>query len=368
MKILILANDYKTVANFRMELLERLIADGHQVVLSLPSFEGNNLFREMGCLVCENNMTRHGTNLFAEASLIGQYKALMQQVKPDVVLTYTIKPNIYGSLAARQLHIPVLNNVTGIGSLMQGNGLKQKVMFALMRYAMASSQVIFFQNQGNLELFNSKKIGLHKSVLLPGSGVNLQKHPFVPYPEERDKIKLIAVSRLRQDKGFDELFETVRLLGGSSGVQFHIVGWCEEPQYLEQIQLLTQQYDVIYHGEKTQQEVHSLIAQCHGIVHPSYHEGMANVLLEASAAGRACLASNIPGCREIVDNGKSGILIEAHSAEALTDAVERFLQISPSQREEMGRCARAKIEQEFDRQFVVDSYIANIQQVTKQAD
>ncbi len=363
MKILILANDYKTIANFRMELLEQLVQDGYEVVLSLPAYEGNQIFREMGCWVYENRLTRHGTNPLAEMKLVGDYRKLMAEVKPDVILSYTIKPNIYGSLAARQLCIPILNNITGIGSQLQGSGLKQKMLFALMKYAMKTSRVIFFQNQDNMQLFNSRGIGNGKSVLLPGSGVNLQKHPAEAYPEENGKIKLIVVSRLRQDKGFDELLVAIRNLGDRNDLEFHIAGWCEEAQYLEQIQKLARECAVIYHGEKTQQEVHDLIAQCHAIVHPSHHEGMANVLLEASATGRACLASNIPGCKEIVDDGVTGFLFEAKNADALKSAIEKLVSASVVERIKLGQCARAKIECQFDRKLVVDAYIASIRRV-----
>lgn len=365
MKVLILANDYKTIANFRMELLERFVDEKYEVFISVPGDLRNEQFRELGCTVIENQMTRHGTNPIAEWKLIREYKTLIKSVSPDIVLTYTIKPNIYGSIACRKCKVPVLNNVTGIGSTMQKKGIKQSIMFALMKYSMRTSCVIFFQNKDNMQRFTEHGIGGGEHVLLPGSGVNLEKHTFVSYPPEEGKIKIIVVSRVREDKGFGELFAAIEQLGKRRNIEYHIVGWCEETKYESEIYRMTQLYPVIYHGEKTQQEVHELIAQCHCIVHPSYHEGMANVLLEASATGRACLASNIPGCQEIIENGVTGYTFAAKNTEELVSTIETFVELSSQKREEMGKQARIKMKQEFDRQFVVNTYLSYINKFKK---
>ncbi|MBO5321611.1 MAG: glycosyltransferase family 4 protein [Clostridia bacterium] len=368
MRILILANDFKTLFNFRMELLERFIKEKYEVILSLPKDEKNQAFRDLGCSVIENNLTRHGTNPLKELKLIKEYKALIKSVKPDVVLTYTVKPNIYGSIACRKCKVSVLNNITGLGSTMQSKGLKQSVMFFLMRYAMKSSEVIFFQNEENMKLLNQNKITGKASVLLPGSGVNTQKHTFVPYPEENGKIKFIVVSRLRQDKGFDELFYAIKKLGKRDNIEFNVVGWCEEERYQKEIADLCEEYPVIYHGEKTQTQVHDLISECHCILHPSYHEGMANVLMEASSAGRACIASDISGCKEIIDENESGYTFPVKNAEKLFNCIEKFISLSENERKIMGENARAKIEKEFDRQIVIDMYLENINKTVNKGE
>ncbi len=360
MKILILANHYKTIANFRLELVERLVSDGHDVIISLPRDEHNSIFRDVGCTVAENDMTRHGINPFSEFKLIQGYKKLIKDLKPDLVLTYTIKPNIYGSIACRKCKVPVFNNITGIGSTMQGGGIKSKIVVMLQKYAMKHSNLLFFQNSANMEFFNKKGIGTRRSVLLPGSGVNLEKHKFVPYPEENGKIKVAVISRLRYDKGFDELFEAIKSLKNYDNTEFHIVGWCEEDRYQIEIEELCRSYPVIYHGEKTQSEVHEILAGCHAILHPSHHEGMANVLMEASAAGRACIASDVPGCREIVEEDVTGFKFDVKCAGAIVDALEKFFALSPYGRKLMGEKARKKMESEFDRQIVIEIYLKHI--------
>ncbi len=360
MKILILANDYKTIANFRMELLERLLQEGYDVILSVPFDKRNEQFRLLGCTVMENDMTRHGTNPFAEWKQIRSYKKLIGECQPDVVLTYTIKPNIYGSIASRKCKVPVISNVTGIGSTMQNGGLKRNILLFLMKYAMRKNDVIFFQNQENMKLFQEKGITGKERALLPGSGVNLIKHAFVPYTEEDEKIKFIIVSRLRKDKGFDELFEAMQKIGRERKVEYHIVGWCEEAEYDEKLREMMKEYPIVYHGEKTQQEVHELIARCHCILHPSHHEGMANVLMEVSAAGRACIASDIAGCRELIVDGETGYTFQVQNADALVQVMEKFIGLTPAQREEMGVKARLKMEREFDRNIVVNTYLKYI--------
>ena len=367
-KIFILANDYKTIANFRMELVERLLSEKHEVYLSLPEDSRNAAFEKMGCKVVIAPVTRHGTNPLKELSLIRCYKRQMKEVKPDCVLTFTVKPNIYGSMAAASLNIPYINNVTGMGSVMQSESIMKKVMLRLQKYGFRKSSCVFFQNTGNLEHYRSRGIVRQQARLLPGSGVNLRLHSFSKYPSESPWIDFVTVSRLRQDKGFDELFSAIdRLLPLHDNIRFHIVGWIEEDRYKEVLARYRDNERVIYHGEKKQAEVHEIIRQCHCLIHPSYHEGMANVLMEAAAAGRPALVSDIYGCREGVDEGVSGYTFSVCDGEAVVCAIEKYLAGNQEQHNAMGRAARVKMETEFDRQFVIDKYLEQISAATASA-
>lgn len=364
-KILILANDYKTLANFRMELLQQLIAEGHQVILSLPADQRNSIFTEMGCELLEAPISRHGTNPLKELKLIRTYKKQIKSVKPDCVLTFTVKPNIYGSIAAASLKIPYINNVTGLGSVMQSESLMKKLMLRLQKYAYRKSSCVFFQNKGNLDYFRSRKVVKEQGRLLPGSGVNLDLHRFTDYPMEEPYIDFVVVSRLRQDKGYDELFCAVdRLLPTYPKIRFHIVGWVEEDGYRAVLDRYRDNDRVIYHGEVTQSQVHEVIRSCHCLIHPSYHEGMANVVMEAAAAGRPCLVSDIHGCKEGVDEGATGYCFKVSDAAALQASIERFLAESPERHRQMGYAARTKMEKEFDRKIVIKKYLEQIHHVT----
>ncbi len=364
-RILILANDYKTLANFRTELIERFVSDGHEVYLSLPEDERNQNFEKMGCVISTVPISRHGTNPISELKLIRAYKKQMKQLQPDCVLTFTVKPNIYGSIAAASLKIPYINNITGLGSVMQSESILKKLMLRLQKYAYRKSSCVFFQNAGNLEFFTNKGIVKQNARLLPGSGVNLQLHTFSDYPSEEPYLDFVIVSRLRKDKGFDEFFTMAQtILPKYENVRFHVVGWIEEESYKEVLERYENEPRIIYHGETTQPQVHEILRSCHCLIHPSYHEGMANVLMEAASAGRPALVSDIYGCKEGVDVGVSGDVFKVQDAQALTQCVERFLCGSEEEHRIMGRKARAKMEKEFDRQIVIQKYVEQLERIT----
>lgn len=364
-KILFFANDYKTIANFRMELVERLLQLGHRLTLSLPSDERDHVFSEMGCEVIFAPITRHGMNPLAELKLIRTYKKQIKQAAPDCVLTFTVKPNIYASIAAAAKKVPYINNITGLGSVMQSESFLKKVMLRLQKYAYRKSSCVFFQNEGNLNYFKQRGIVGGQARLLPGSGVSLKKHTFSEYPSEQETMDIAIVSRLRRDKGYDEFFSMMEtLLPRYPKLRFHMIGWIEEEEYRAKLAQYENHPRVIYHGELTQEQVHEVLQRCHCLCHPSYHEGMANVLMEAAAAGRPTLASDIPGCREVIDDGVTGFTFRAEDASALTEAVERFLALDEETHRQMGRKAREKMEREFDREIVIQKYLEQIEAAT----
>jgi len=363
-KILILANDNSTIYNFRRELLQRLLAEKYQVIISLPADERNKAFTEMGCSVEETTLSRFGTNPIKEYMSIKRYIRLIKKVLPDVVLAYTAKPNIYGSLACQKCDVPYINNVTGLGKNFQSENLIKKIMLMLQKKAYKKSQCVFFQNASNKKYFEEMEIVGANTSLLPGSGVNLELHKYEPYPFDDDKTSFILVSRVRKDKGFDELFEAIKVVSKkTSKAEFHIVGWYEDDEYREKLDNMQKNYPVIYHGSKSQEEVHELISKCHCLIHPSYHEGMANVLLESAATGRPCMASNIPGCKEAIDDGITGFLFDVRNSESLIEAIQKFMNLTYESKSQMGVLGRKKIETEFDRQIVVNAYLKEIKKV-----
>jgi galacturonosyltransferase len=362
-KVLILVNDNSTIYNFRRELLARLVTDHYKVFISVPSHPRNSEFVKMGCEVVETGINRFGTNLFEEISVIWKYIQLIRKVKPDVVLTYTAKPNIYGSLACQVCKVPYINNVTGLGSNFQTENRIKKIMLLLQKRAYRKSACVFFQNPGNKKYFEEKKIVGTNTALLPGSGVNLELHQPEPWPEG-NTIRFIVVSRLRKDKGFDELFKAIpEVCKQYSNVEFHIVGWFEEEEYRKPLESMQKNFPVIYHGDQPQEKVHELMASCHCLIHPSWHEGMANVLLEGAAAARPCMASNIHGCKEAIDEGITGFLFEVKNNASLAKAILKFMALPQAKKKEMGQEGRKKMELEFDRNFVVNTYIRQIEKI-----
>jgi len=363
-RILILANDNSTIYNFRRELLSRLISENYDVFVSVPKHDRNLEFEKLGCKIDEISISRSGKNPIEELVLIKSYKKQIKRIKPDLVLTYTAKPNIYGSLACQKLNIPYINNVTGLGGNFQTENIIKKIMLFLQKKAYKRSSCVFFQNESNKKYFEEMNIVGVNAMLLPGSGVNLDLHKLEDYPEEDKNIKFILVSRIRKDKGFDEFFSAVKILTEKyNNIEFHLVGWYEDDKYKDQITEMEQKYPVIYHGSQSQEKVHELISESHCLIHPSHHEGMANVLLEAAAAGRPCITSNISGCKEAVNDGVTGFLFDVKNSKSLSEAIIKFLELKHEERKKMGLIGRKKMETEFDRQMVVNSYLEKIENI-----
>lgn len=360
-KILILANEAATIYNFRLELLARLIMENFEVIISVPFSDKNAEFIKMGCRVDQIKVSKTGTNPFIELALIRSYLKQIERLNPDLVLTYTAKPNIYGSLACQKLKVPYINNVTGLGSMLQDEHLIKRLMLVLQKKAYQKSRCVFFQNAANLRYFKDQKIVGENTALIPGSGVNLKKHQLEPYPKEQHTVRFVLLTRVRRDKGFDELFAAVKAVSAKTDrAEFHLAGWYEDVSYKEKIAEMSKNYPLIYHGDLSHAQVHALLANSHCLVHPSHHEGMSNVILEAAATGRPCLASDIPGCQEAVDDGATGFLFEVRSSRSLTEALLKFIDLSHEKKVDMGLAGRKKMEQEFDRSIVVDAYMEEI--------
>jgi len=356
-KVLILANHAITIYNFRMELVRKLIEGGNEVYLSAPYSELIEDIKKEKCIYRDIQLERHGTNPIKDFGLIREYQRLIKEIKPDIIFSYTIKPNIYGAIAAAKYKLPFVANITGLGSAIKNNRLFSRFIMAMYKYAFRKIQTVFFQNEENMALFEKKKIALGKHKLLPGSGVNLERFYYQKYPDT-EQIKFVFVSRIMREKGVEEFFEAAQYIKSKyPEVEFHVCGFCEEA-YEQRLEALHEEQIINYHGMV--KDIREILKDMHCIVLPSYHEGMSNVLLEAAAVGRPAIATDIPGCRECVENEQSGYLINVHSAEDLIAKMEQFILLSHEQKKTMGLHARKYVEQRFDRQQVVDAYIKEI--------
>ena len=359
-RVLILANNASGLYDFRNELLLRLLKE-YEVHVSLPDEEDVPEIAEEGCIVHHTFLERRGMNPVKDGKLMIQYLKLIRQVKPDVVLTYTIKPNIYGSLSCRLLRTPYIVNITGLGSAFENDGMLRKLVVFLYKIALKKASCVFFQNAKNRGIFAQFKIRGKKERLIPGSGVNLDRHVFEEYPDESEPIRLVFVGRIMKEKGIDELlYAAEKIKQEFPKVIFELVGSYED-DYKELIE--EKEKAGIVKFTDYQKIIHPFYKRASAAVMPSYHEGMSNVVLEAAATGRPVLASDIPGCREGFDDGITGIGFAPRNSQAFYEAVKRFLQLSYEERKEMGKNARKKIEKEFDRRIVVESYIEEIEKI-----
>ena len=365
-KVLVIANEWSTIVHFRMEILKRMTEEHYQVIVALPVCKEAEPIRELGCELVNLDVSRHGTNPVKDLAMMFQCRKLIRQYRPDVVVTYTVKPNIYGSFACMMTKTHYINNITGIGSVLQSKSVLSSLMLKMMKSAFRKSDCVYFQNRDNYERFLQSKVISEKTPVgfLPGSGVNLEAFRYTPMDESDPVVKFTIVSRIRRDKGYSEFFDAAEAVKAKyPNTEFHVVGGYEEEEYRERLDQLAEQKTVIYHGSLSHEEVFRQIAGSTCLIHPSYHEGMANVILEAAATGRPVIASNISGCKEGVDDGKTGYLFDVQSSEALIRTIEKFLSLSKKEQALMGQMGRKKMEDTFDRRLVSQILIDRIESI-----
>ncbi|MCL2717326.1 MAG: glycosyltransferase family 4 protein [Lachnospiraceae bacterium] len=357
--ILILANFSAGLYDFRGELLKRLINEYH-VICVIPDAAKAAELRDLGCELIITPINRRGMNPREDIKLIRDYRRIIKRVKPDLVLTFTIKPNVYGGFACRRLKVPYLSVITGLGSTFRGKKIVKRLIIILQRCGLKKSSCLFFENAEDMNLFAKYRIKGKKSRLVSGSGVNLQNFRMEPYPQ-MDGFNFLFVGRIMKEKGIEEFLTAAEVLH-SENIHFKVLGFCEEDyqNQLDQMEVrgIIEQYGFL-------PDVREYYKQASAIVLPTYHEGMSNVLLEASATGRPIIASNIAGCREVFDEGETGFGFEKSNSDSLIQALKKFMAIPESERALMGRKAREKMGKEFDREKVVLAYIEEINEVLK---
>lgn len=351
MQILILANHSGGLYDFRKDLIAELKKQA-SVTVAVPR---NDRWEELQLLadrVIELPVDRRGMNPVRDAKLFRRYRKILRAVMPDLVLTYTVKPNVYGGLACRMAHIPYVVNITGLGSALENGGLLRKFVLALYRPALAGAKTVFFENAGNRDdLVATGVVPQGRDAVLHGAGVNLDDFPCAAYPQDAP-LRFLFVGRVMHEKGVDELFYAAKQMKQEygDGVEFHFVGSFEE-SYKPLMDELEQSGIVKYHGYQSDMRPFYAMSGC--VVLPSYHEGMSNVLLEAASSGRPLITSAIPGCMEAVEDGVSGYLCESRNAEALLISLCRFAQLTPEERRDMGLAGRRRMEALFDKKAVV---------------
>lgn len=361
MRVLILANNDVGLFKFRRELLEKLIKN-NSVFICLPDGEFISDLEKLGCKFVDCMlMDRHGINPMTELKLIQFYRQLINEVKPDIVFTYTIKPNVYGGMVCASLGVPYVANVTGLGTAIENGGVLQKITLMLYKFGLRKAQKVFFQNTENRDFMLNRHVISTPYDLLPGSGVNLDQYHVQDYPDG-ENIDFIFVARVMKEKGIDQYLDAARYIHKKySNTRFHICGFCEQ-DYSDLLERMQREGVIIYHGlVKDMLEIYKM-ASC--TVHPTYYpEGLSNVLLESVASGRPIITTNRSGCREVVDDGVNGYIVKEKDSMDLIAKIEKFLSLSVEERRQMGLAGRRKVEKEFDRQIVVEKYMSELSQI-----
>ncbi|SCI76460.1 Glycogen synthase [uncultured Clostridium sp.] len=358
-KILMLGNHEIVIYNFRRELIDSMLSEGYEVYVSLPYGEKVEYLKEMGCKFINTPINRRNANPIEDFKLILRYIKILKKIRPDVVLTYTIKPNVYGGIACRLNKIPYICNVTGLGSGYINGGLVQKIVKILSKISFKKAKKVFFQNTSDMNLLISQNVVNGNFALLPGSGVNLETYKVLPYPLENETVTFNFVARVMKDKGIEEYLEVAkRIKQKYSNVRFNVIGMIDQIQYEDILKRYQKEGIIEYLGFK--KDMIPYIKSCSCIVNPSYAEGMSNVLLEGAACGRPLIASDIPGCKEIVDEGINGFKFGPKNVDDMYKKIDKFINLSSKEKAEMGLNSRLKVEKEFDRQIVVNEYLNEI--------
>jgi len=367
-KILFVTNDIGGLYRFRKELINSLLNEKNkEIYISSPYGIYSDYFSDLGCKLIVYNYNRKGKNPFRDFLLFTHYLKTIKKIKPNLVIAYTLKPNIYSSLASRFTRTKCFANVTGLGEIFEKKTIISFLIKKLLKISLRKNEISFFQNESDLDFFtNLKIIDKEKAILVPGSGVNLIQHPYQEFPKN-EIIKIIYIGRISDLKGFDLFLGLAKYFKEiSNELEFHVLGSVEDKKY----EILIQEYEksgyIINHGFK--ENVSEYLKVSRLLVNTSLSEGMSNVVLEAHAAGRPAIAADIPGCRDIIEDGKSGFLFKKGNLESLIKSVKSFCELSIEQQKEMGMYGREIIEKKFDRNYVISIYLDKINFILQEND
>lgn len=382
--IAIIINTSWNIYNFRLGLLKALEAEGYKIVCIAPKDDYSEKLEAMGFEYHDIKINNKGTNPLEDAKLVYAFYRLYKNVAPDVLLHYTIKPNIYGTMAAGMLGIPVISNISGLGTVFLNDSPSSKVAKWLYKVALRVPKKVFYQNAHDRELFiDAKLVKEEKTDLLPGSGINTQKFQPLESEEYNDNtVRFLFIARLVKDKGLTEFVQAARTLsakGYGLGVtkeqkdiehgigdqvwndveaEFNILGsyYPGNPTAIteEEMKVWEEEGSVKYIG--TSDDVQSVISKSDCVVLPSYREGLSRVLLEAASMAKPIITTDVPGCREVVDDGISGFLCGVKDANSLVEQMKKMIMLSDEERIEMGRRGREKVVKEFDESLVIEKY------------
>lgn len=358
-KVLVLANKDNVIYNFRRELIFELLTKGYEVILSCPYGKKLDCMIEKGASFKDIEIERRGKNVFKDFKLLLAYNRLLKEVKPDVVLTYTGKPSIYGGFVCGRKKIPYIVNNAG---LMETTGVFDKFMKVLYRFGFGKASCIMFQNDQEKEVIEKVLRRRVHSRRIPGSGVNLNEFVFKPFPKDDETITFNYVARIVDIKGIREFLSCAEQIKKEyASTRFVIYGDYDDDKYRMIVQKLEDEGVVEYGG--VQLDMKPCIEAAHAVIHPSYYEGMTNVVLEHSAMGRVCIGSDIPGVADGIEEGKTGFLCKVKDAQSLVTSVKKFLALSHEDKEKMGLAARKKMEKEFNRELVTAVYMEEIERI-----
>lgn len=361
MKIVIALNTAWNLVNFRFNLIRAFVQEGYEVVAVAPFDEFAHGLSSLRCRFVALPMDNKGTHPGRDALLLWRFYRLLHAERPDVYLGYTVKPNVYGSIAAHALGIPVINNIAGLGAVFIKGGWLDRLVRWMYRTALSRSVRVFFQNNDDMKLFVSDGlVDVAVTDRLPGSGIDLDKFQPHPLPQSLLPIRFLLIARMLWDKGVGEFVEAARILKKQKlDAEFCLLGFLDvqNPTAISKKQMDQWVAEGIIRYLGTSDDIREEIIQADCIVLPSYREGVPRTLLEAAAMARPIVTTNTVGCREVVDDGKNGYLCRVRDAADLAEKMAKVAGMSSDERRAMGMQGREKVEREFDEKVVIEKYL-----------
>ncbi len=377
--IAIVINTSWNIFNFRLGLLKALQEEGYTIVAIAPTDEYSQKLEALGIKHYDIKINNKGTNPVEDVKLVFAFRKLYKEINPDVILQYTIKPNLYGSMAAGMLNIPVISNISGLGTVFLNDSFSLKIARFLYQVALKVPKKVFYQNTHDRELFiKSGLVKAEKTDLLPGSGIDTEK--FKPFVSNKDScgkvIRFLFIARLVKDKGLIEYVKAARQICSqeiSDQVQndvkteFHILGsyYPDNPTAITEDEMKVWEDEDIVKYIGTSDDVKSVIEEYDCVVLPSYREGLSRVLLEAASMAKPIITTNVPGCTEVVDDGINGYLCNVKDSDSLAEQIKKMILLTHESRKEMGRKGREKVMAEFDEKNVIEKYKEAISELLK---
>jgi glycosyltransferase involved in cell wall biosynthesis len=372
-KVVISINTAWNIYNFRSGLVKALIEHGYEVIAVAPSDDYVPQLKALGCTYVQLPMDSNGTNPARDLVLLVRYYLLLRSIRPVAYLGYTIKPNIYGSIAANMLGIPVINNIAGLGATFIRDDYLTRIVRGLYKFALKRSHRIFFQNADDQDLFQQSGLATGGvCALLPGSGINVAQYPATPVAAlDQRSFRFLLVGRMLRDKGVEEFVKAARLVRQRKGqVEFHLLGFVDAANAnaidANELRSWEEEGLVTYLGRTD--DVRPYIAQADCIVLPSYREGVPRSLLEAAAMARPIIATDVVGCRDAVVDKVNGYLCKVKDPVDLAEKMEQMIALTPAQRAAMGTAGRNKVETEFDEQIVIQKYLTALGAIAPSAE
>ena len=363
--VLVAANSTWNLVHFRGPILRELKRLGLRVVAVAPLDDSARDLAQLGVELEPVRINSRGMSPGADLRLVFDYERIIERVCPDAFLAFTAKPNIYGSIAAKRKSVPFVNTITGLGTSFLTGRILQGIVTFLYRFALRHSSRVFFHNDDDRELFARLNIvSKERSDVVAGSGVDLERFSPVSSDESSPVTTFLFVGRLLRDKGAVEFAEAAGIVKSQRAARFQMLGSAEKhPKAVPGTALNGWERDGMVEMLGAVSDVRPVIAQADCVVLPSYREGLPRVLLEAAAMGKPVVATDVPGCRQVVRHGSTGLLCESRSSFSLARAMLAIVDMPPQERVAMGLRARDLVGREYSEERVVSQYIQILREI-----